>query len=62
MIDEQSYGTPWLMMMMTTTKMQTTRLILTIILTIVADIIGILVHVFDVLFQDLNMPEKDLRD
>ena len=33
---------------------------LTIILTLLADVIGILVHIFDVLFQDINMPEMGL--
>ena len=31
---------------------------LTIVLALVADIIGVLIIVFDVLFQDTDMPEK----
>ena len=33
---------------------------LTIVLALVADIIGVLIIVFDVLFQDTDMPEKFL--
>ena len=42
--------------------MKSLLLTLTIILTLLADSVGILVHVFDVLFQDFNMPEMGLED
>ena len=41
-------------------RLKSLLLTLTIILTLLADSVGILIHVFDVLFQDFNMPEMGL--
>ena len=54
MIDEQSYGTPF-------NELKSLLLItLTIILALLTDGIGILIHVLDILFQDFNMPEIEI--